>query len=93
MGIFCALSVAILGVETTRSPMLLMLRGDLLSRPFSSPRRMQGLSEVENLAKILPFVEDMAEQDPNLTSLVTAYIPVIVLLVLINTLYFILKVL
>lgn len=52
-------------------------------------RRLQGLSEVENLAVVLPFVRNM---DDYVTSLVTAYMPVILLLILINTLYFILKV-
>lgn len=52
---------------------------------------IQTLSEVETIAKVLPFVEDVAAKNEYLTSLVTAYIPVIILLVFINTLYFVLK--
>lgn len=43
--------------------------------------------------QVLPFVTDLAENNEYVFSFVTAYIPVILLLVLINTLYFILKVL
>ncbi|CAM9820296.1 unnamed protein product [Pylaiella littoralis] len=52
---------------------------------------IQTLSKVDTIAKVFPFVKEAADKDEFLTSLLEAYLPVSILLVIINWLYFALK--
>ncbi|CAM9471694.1 unnamed protein product, partial [Ectocarpus sp. 8 AP-2014] len=52
---------------------------------------IQTLSKVETIAQVFPAVEKAAEENAFLTSFLEAYLPVTILLIIINLLYFILK--
>ncbi|CAN0019014.1 unnamed protein product [Ectocarpus sp. 12 AP-2014] len=52
---------------------------------------IQTLSKVDTIAQVFPAVEKAAEENTFLTSLLEAYLPVTILLIIINLLYFILK--